>query len=280
MRDLLGPGREDESGDFTKGAGLGAAEVKAVLAFAEAGAKTRAETLANLSKATGSTEEGKAGLAELEAIALALDALGAPEGDVVIDPSVVRGLEYYTGPVYEAELLREVTGEDGKTYRIGSIGGGGRYDDLVARFTGETVPATGFSIGISRLASALQIMGETSKLDGPVVVLNLDKENPSTALGIAAELRRAGIRAEAYMGASGMRPQMKYADRRNSPAVVIVGEDEVAKGTVTIKDLEMGALKAKAIQSNEEYREARPGQVEVPRGEMVATIRSIVEAHA
>ncbi|KCZ52965.1 histidine--tRNA ligase [Hyphomonas pacifica] len=280
VADLLGKGRMDESGDFTKGAGLDADKVKAVLAFAEAGAATRAETLANLSKATGSTEEGKAGLAELEAIALALDALGAPEGDVAIDPSVVRGLEYYTGPVYEAELLREVTGDDGKTYRIGSIGGGGRYDDLVARFTGETVPATGFSIGISRLASALQIMGETGKLDGPVVVLNLDKENPSTALSIATDLRRAGIRAEAYMGASGMRPQMKYADRRNAPAVVIVGEDEIAKGTVTIKDLEMGALKAKAIQSNEEYREARPGQMEVARSEMVAAIRAIVEAQA
>jgi len=280
VADLLGKGRMDESGDFTKGAGLGAEEVKIVLAFAEAGAKTRAETLANLSKATGSTEEGKAGLAELEAIALALDALGAPEGDVVIDPSVVRGLEYYTGPVYEAELLREVTGEDGKTYRIGSIGGGGRYDDLVARFTGEIVPATGFSIGISRLASALQIMGETTKLDGPVVVLNLDKENPSTALALATELRRAGIRAEAYMGGSGMRPQMKYADRRGAPAVVMVGEDELAKGTVTIKDLEMGALKAQAIKSNEEYREARPGQIEVPRAEMVAAIRQIIEAQA
>ena len=150
VADLLGEGRMDESGDYTKGAGLGAAEVKRVLAFAQAGADTRAETLENLAKATGDTEEGKTGLAELAAIAKALEALGAPEGDVVIDPSVVRGLEYYTGPVYEAELLREVTGEDGKTYRIGSIGGGGRYDDLVARFTGETVPATGFSIGISQ----------------------------------------------------------------------------------------------------------------------------------
>ncbi|WP_370170358.1 MULTISPECIES: histidine--tRNA ligase [Hyphomonas] len=278
VADLLGEGRMDESGDYTKGAGLGAAEVKRVLAFAQAGADTRAETLENLAKATGDTVEGKTGLAELEAIAKALEALGAPEGDVVIDPSVVRGLEYYTGPVYEAELLREVTGEDGKTYRIGSIGGGGRYDDLVARFTGETVPATGFSIGISRLAAAMQIMGETEKLDGPVVVLNFDKEDPSVALQIATELRRAGIRAEAYMGSSGMRPQMKYADRRSSPAAIMVGEDELAKGTVTIKDLEMGALKAKAIKSNEEYREARPGQFEVPRAEMVEAIRKIVEA--
>jgi len=278
VADLLGAGRMDESGDYTKGAGLGASEVTRVLAFAQAGADTRAETLANLVKATGDTEEGKAGLVELEAIAKALEALGAPEGDVVIDPSVVRGLEYYTGPVYEAELLREVTGEDGKTYRIGSIGGGGRYDDLVARFTGETVPATGFSIGISRLAAAMQIMGETEKLDGPVVVLNFDKEDRTSALQLATELRRAGIRAEAYMGASGMRPQMKYADRRSSPAVVMVGEDELAKGTVTIKDLEMGALKAKAIKSNEEYREARPGQFEVPRAEMVEAIRKITEA--
>lgn len=278
VADLLGKGRMDESGDFTKGAGLGLKDIETVLAFATAGAGTRAETLANLSKAAGSTEEGKAGLVELEAIADALSALGAPEGDVVIDPSIVRGLEYYTGPVYEAELLREVVGDDGKKYRIGSIGGGGRYDDLIARFTGETVPATGFSIGISRLAAALQIMGETQKLDGPVVVLNLDRGNPTVALQVATELRHAGLRAEAYMGGSGMRPQMKYADRRNAPAVVMVGEDELAKGTVTVKDLEMGALKAKAIKSNEEYREARPGQVEVTRAEMIETVRKIVEA--
>lgn len=278
VADLLGAGRKDDSGDFTKGAGLEPEDVKHVLAFAEAGADTRAATLGNLAKAAGHTEEGRAGLGELEAIALALEALGAPEADVKIDPSVVRGLEYYTGPVFEAELLREVTGDDGRTYRIGSIGGGGRYDDLVARFTGETVPATGFSIGISRLAAALAIMGETAKLDGPVVVLNLDKDNPSLALGLAADLRRGGLRAEAYMGASGMRPQMKYADRRASPAVVIVGSDEVEKGSVTIKDLEIGAQKAKAISSNEEYREARPGQIEVPRAEMIEAVRRIVEA--
>lgn len=281
VADLLGEGRLDESGDYTKGAGLGPEEVKRVLAFAEAGAGTREATLSNLAKAAGDSEQGKAGLIELEAIASALEGLGAPESDVLIDPSVVRGLEYYTGPVYEAELLREVTGEDGKTYRIGSIGGGGRYDDLVARFTGQSVPATGFSIGISRLAAALQIMGETAKLDGPVVVLNLDRDNPAIALSIAAELRKAGLRAEAYMGgANNMGKQMKYADRRNSPVAVMVGEDELAKGTVTIKDLEMGALKAKAIKSNEEYREARPGQIEVPRAEMVEAIRRIVEAQA
>ncbi|MEH6487707.1 histidine--tRNA ligase [Hyphomonas oceanitis] len=278
VADLLGQGRLDESGDYTEGAGLAPRQIDFVLQFASSRAPTRQETLTNLDQLVVGSEEGWNGYNELRSIVEALDAMDVPEGDVVIDPSVVRGLEYYTGPVYEAELLREVTGDDGKTYRIGSIGGGGRYDDLVARFTGETVPATGFSVGISRLASALAIMGETVKLDGPVVVLNLDKDSPAVALEIATLLRRAGLRAEAYMGGSGMKGQMKYADRRGAPAVVMVGSNEIEAGTVTIKDLEMGALKAKAIQSNEAYRDARPGQIEVPRAEMVEAVRRIVEA--
>lgn len=275
---LLGDGRMDESGDFTKGAGLTAAQIRTVLDFAEAGRDTRAQTLEALGKAAGDTEDGKAGLAELEDMERALDALGVPAGDVVFDPSVVRGLEYYTGPVFEAELLKETRDEKGRKVQIGSVGGGGRYDDLVARFTGQSVPATGFSVGISRLAAAFAISGDIKPLNGPVVVLNFDKTDPSVALQIATELRRAGIRAEAYMGSSGMRPQMKYADRRGAPAVVMAGEDELAKGTVTIKDLKVGAAKAAAIKSNEEWRESRPGQVEVLRGEMIATVRGIVEA--
>ncbi len=276
---LLGEGRMDESGDFTKGAGLRSDAIRRVLEFADARGPTRAETLDNLARAVSGSEEGEAGLAELSAITHALAALGAPEGDVVIDPSVVRGLEYYTGPVYEAELLREVTGSDGRTYQIGSIGGGGRYDDLVARFTGQSVPATGFSIGISRLAAALTILDEGEALNGPIVVLNLDRSDPSVALSIAAELRGDGLRAEAYMGgSSNLSKQMKYADKRRAPAAVLVGEDELSKGSVTIKDLEMGALKAKAIATNQEYREARPGQIEVPREEMLSALRAILSA--
>lgn len=278
VTDLLGEGREDESGAYTKGAGLGMEEIKRVLAFAEAGRSTRAETLDALIAAAGNTEEGKAGLAELEAMEKALSALGSPDQDVVFDPSVVRGLEYYTGPVFEAELLKETVNEAGETVRIGSVGGGGRYDDLVARFTGQMVPATGFSVGISRLATAFAISQGEADRSGPVVVLNLDKSDPSIALGVTAELRRAGLRAEAYMGGSGMRPQMKYADRRGAPAVVMVGEDELAKGVVTIKDLKVGAAKSKAIESNEEWREQRPGQFEASRDDMVARLREIVEA--
>ncbi len=278
VADLLGAGRMDESGDFTKGAGLDAVAVKRVLAFAEAGRATRGETLEALGVAVGAGDEAQAGIDELEAITRALSALGAPERDVVFDPSVVRGLEYYTGPVYEAELLKDTVDEDGNTVRIGSVGGGGRYDDLVARFTGEKVPATGFSVGISRLAAAFAISGELGALNGPIVVLNMDREDPSEALKIATELRTAGLRAEAYMGSSGMRPQMKYADRRGAPAVVMVGTDELEKGVVTIKDLKEGAKKAAAISSNEEYREARPGQFEAPRADMVAKLREILEA--
>jgi len=276
---LLGAGRHDESGDFTRGAGLEDTARRQVIAFADAGrdATSRGEVLANLERVTRASEGGRAGLEALEAIARALEAFATPEGDVVFDPSVVRGLEYYTGPVFEAELLGETLGETGEPMRIGSVGGGGRYDDLIARFTGERVPATGFSIGVSRLATALAQSGDATARNGPVVVLNLDKSDPSDSLAIASALRRAGLRAEPYMGSSGMRAQMKYADRRGAPAVVIQGEDERARGTVTVKDLEVGAQKAAAIASNEEWRETRPGQFEVARNEMVPRLRAIVE---
>ncbi len=274
---LLGAGRTDESGDFTKGAGLDDAARKRVLDFAEAGSGARAEVFDTLAKVAGHVETGRSGLAELEAIGAALDAMGVPEAEIVFDPAVVRGLEYYTGPVFEAELLRETLDESGCPVRIGSVGGGGRYDDLVARFTGERVPATGFSVGVSRLAAAFALSGEAERA-GPVVVLNLDREAPADALSLATELRRSGLRAEAYLGGSGMRAQMKYADRRGAPAVVIVGEDEKAKGVVTIKDLKVGAAKAASIGSNEEWREARPGQFECPRADMPARLRAIVEA--
>lgn len=278
VAELLGAGRMDESGDFTKGAGLDANSVKRVLAFAEAGRATRNDTLEALGRAVGTSDEAKAGLAELEQISNALAALATPESDVMFDPSIVRGLEYYTGPVFEAELLKETRDEAGNSVRIGSVGGGGRYDDLVARFTGEKIPATGFSVGVSRLAAAFSISGDIDELNGPIVVLNMDRDNPAVALQLATELRNAGLRAEAYMGSSGMRPQMKYADRRRAPAVIMVGTDELEKGVVTIKDLKEGARQAAAIESNDAYREARPGQFEAPRGDMITRLRKIVEA--
>ena len=181
-----------------------------------------------------------------------------------VTAEVVRGLEYYTGPVFEAELTFEVKGDDGKPVRFGSVGGGGRYDDLVARFTGEKVPATGFSIGVSRLQAALSLIGEKkSDALGPVVVLVMDKAEVATYQRMTQALRNAGIRAEMYLGSSGMKAQMKYADKRNSPCVIIQGSDERAKGEVTIKDLIEGAKAAAAIKDNKEWKEARPAQFSV-----------------
>jgi histidyl-tRNA synthetase len=272
---LLGKGRKDDSGDFTPGAGLNDAQAERLLNFATARAATRGETLARLADVAGGTPSGAQGLADLSAIDSILRAMGVAEDAVVFDPAIVRGLEYYTGPVFEAELLREFRDEHGRAIRFGSVGGGGRYDGLVSRFRGETVPATGFSVGVSRLAAAMAA-GEESNAEGPVLVLVLDKDQIADYCALSAQLRAAGVRAETYLGASGMKAQMKYADRRGSPAVVIVGGNEREKGVVTIKDLNAGAAAAKGMSDNEAWRTERPGQFECPRGDMVARIRQIV----
>lgn len=273
---LLGDGREDESGDFTKGAGLDASKISVFLDFAHARGDSRAATLDVLEKQLAKNETGEAAVAELRAIHDVLTVLGVNDQAVSFDPSVVRGLDYYTGPVFEAELLREFKDADGRPVQFGSVGGGGRYDDLVARFTGEQVPATGFSVGVSRLAAALS-EDSTQTTVGPVVVLVMDKDRVADSSKMAAELRAGGVRAETYLGSSGMRAQMKYADRRGAPAVVIVGEDERERGVVTIKDLKAGAEAAAGVEDNEAWRSERPGQFEAPREEMVARIREIVE---
>jgi histidyl-tRNA synthetase len=273
VRRLLGEGRKDESGAFTKGAGLKGAAIDSVLAFVQAGGGSRADVLNALSGVIGGSEEGEAGLEELARIDAALRGLGVSEEQATFDPSVVRGLEYYTGAVYEAELLMETGGE-----RFGSIGGGGRYDDLVARFTGQPIPATGFSFGVSRLAAALKAAGQGigTEQRGPVVVIAFDSEKMADYFAVAAELRAAGIAAEVYLGTSGMRPQMKYADRRLSPAAIIMGDDEIAAGTVTVKDLDLGRELAAGVSDNAQWKAERPGQQTIPRGELVAAIRRIL----
>ena len=276
---LLGGGRLDESGAFTKGAGVASATIDAVIAFVGAGRPTRRATVDRLAEVIGGSDEGAEGLTELDRIAEALDRLGVGEGQAIFDPSIVRGLEYYTGAVFEADISVETTGPQGERLRFGSIGGGGRYDDLVARFTGQRTPATGFSFGVSRLAAALAASGASlERARGPVVVIALDGALMAEYFGLAGELRAAGIPAEVYLGASGMRAQMKYADRRLSPAAVIMGGDELAAGTVTIKDLDLGRALAAKVADNRAWRDDRPGQLTAPRGELVAQVRRIVEA--
>ncbi len=277
---LLGEGRKDESGAFTKGAGLGAKAIESVLAFVAAGQADRSGTLDALSKVIGGSAEGDEGLEELAKIGAALKGLGVGDDQASFDPSIVRGLEYYTGAVFEAELLLETTDEKGQPMRFGSIGGGGRYDDLVARFTGERTPATGFSFGVSRLAAALKAAGreEAGENRGPVVIIAFDQARMADYFAVAGELRAGGIAAEVYLGTSGMRPQMKYADRRLAPAAVIIGEDEFAAGTVTIKDLDLGRDLSKAVTDNAAWKAERPGQQTIPRTDLVAAVRKIVDA--
>ena len=329
VRDLLGGGRQDPSGDFTKGANLAYQQIAALeplLAAVSASGEIKVAKYTsnpnefefselNISGITFDNnnmlaekyginclplgyieaffshiaggnypnENAAEGIKELSLIAELVHRAGYSDR-VKIDPSVVRGLEYYTGPVYEAELTFEITDEDGRPVRFGSVAGGGRYDGLVARFRGEKVPATGFSIGVSRLLAALAALG---KLDadaeiGPVGVLAMDKEPARIAdyMKMVADLRANGIRAEMYLGGAGMKAQMKYADRRGAPAVVIQGSNEKAAGEVQIKDLVEGARIAASIADNAEYRAARPAQLAVPETEMVAAIRAILERRA
>ena len=281
VRALLGEGRKDESGDFTKGAELDGRAIDRILVAISSGEGTNEEVVTRLMLTLSTTELCGEGISELTTIASLVQAAGYGGDRVRIDPSVVRGLEYYTGPVYEVELTFETKDEHGQSVRFGSVGGGGRYDGLVARFRGEPVPATGFSIGVSRLMAALQHLGkiETKPESGPVVVTVFDKERIADYQKMVVALRNAGVRAELYLGSGKMGPQLKYADRRGSPCVVIQGGDEKARGEVQIKDLIEGAKAAAAIASNQEWRESRPAQFAVPEDKLVDAVREVLGRH-
>jgi histidyl-tRNA synthetase len=294
VRLLLGAGRWDGGkegeGDFTKGAGLDENAIQVVLGYVSTSVGQVERGVLTAVPAGGRTSplhdnasfaQGTAELAEINQLCRAA---GYGEDRIKIDQSVVRGLEYYTGPVYEAELLAEIPNDEGKIVRFGSVGGGGRYDGLVSRFRGEPVPATGFSIGVSRLMTALKNLGklDTSDVIQPVVVLVMDKDTES--LGryqkMVSDLRKAGIRSEMYLGGAGMKAQLKYADKRGCPVAVIQGGDERAKGEVQLKDLIEGARQAAAIADHAEYKEARPGQVTVAEADLVAEVKKILAAQA
>jgi len=313
VRQLLGEGRKDESGDFTKGAGLNEDQMIQLLtlyintSFHSGSvesiklAKARGEPMIDsLGEQTApddsmtfsfwrdgvkNSETGKTGIEELEQIAALCRAANYGPGRIKFDSSVVRGLEYYTGPVYEVELLLDTKDEKGRPVRFGSVGGGGRYDGLVSRFRGEPVPATGFSIGVSRLQAALTMLGkiDTKPEFGPVVVLVMDRDEIGTYQKHVATLRNAGIRAELYLGnpKNNLGVQFKYADRRNSPCAIIQGGDEKAKGIVQIKDLILGAQIGGDSKDREAFLQKQQGeaQVAVPEGKLVEEVRKILARH-
>jgi histidyl-tRNA synthetase len=307
VKQLLGPGREDESGAFTKGAGLDDEQVERIVSFFayERTHGSPVETDSNLTDADVFEIDGKRfqtdneetlaawerslrqsavgldGVSELREMLSIWKSAGFGSQRIQLNPGVVRGLEYYTGPVFEAELTFSVSGEDEQSTRFGSVGGGGRYDGLVGRFKGTKVPATGFSIGVSRLYTALQTLGQlkTEAASGPVVILAMDRDRVGDYARMAQTLRREGIRAELYLGTSGMKAQMKYADKRGSPCVVIQGSDEHARGEVTIKDLIEGERLSGQIADNQAWREGRPAQFSVKESEMVEAVRSVIARH-
>lgn len=276
VRALLGAGRKDESGDFTKGAGLSEEQAEVVMAFMAAKRDTGAATAARLRDLVGASSLGLEGVQELETMAELLDAQGYGADRIVVDPGVVRGLGYYTGPVFEAELTFEILDEKGRKRQFGSVSGGGRYDDLVKRFTGQAVPATGVSIGVDRLLAALRAKGRVgAAAPGPVIVTVMDRDRMADYMAMVGELRRAGIRAEAYLGnPKNFGNQLKYADKRESPIAVIQGGDEAAKGSVVLKDLVLGARIA-ASATLEEWKD-RPAQVEVARSDLVAAVQRML----
>ena len=276
VRALLGAGRKDESGDFTKGAGLSAEQAEVVMGFTSAKRDTGIATVARLRELIGASVIGAEGVAELEQIAELLDRQGYGADRIVLDPGVVRGLGYYTGPVYEAELTFEILDEKGRKRQFGSVAGGGRYDDLVKRFTGQSVPATGVSIGVDRLLAALRAKGRVgATAAGPVVVTVMDRDRMADYMAMVADLRNAGIRAEVYLGnPKNFGNQLKYADKRQSPVAVIQGGNEAEKGMVILKDLILGA-KIAANATLEEWKD-RPAQVEVSRADLVAEVRKML----
>jgi histidyl-tRNA synthetase len=370
VRALLGAGRKDESGDFTKGAGLPDSEIEKIVEFVAAGVGDKDELAERLRQALTAAQLGKAavsellaegapkpslsqdqiqtlfkylhllpgfsqpysaqrraawpddlmlnlkfsddrfklridnfvtiqklrlagpqnetykkGVDELEQIAEITEASKYGSARILIEPSVVRGLEYYTGPVYEVELLLETKDEKGRPVRFGSVGGGGRYDGLVSRFRGEPVPATGFSIGVSRLAAALALVNksDTQPSFGPVVVTVFDPDRITDYQRMVAELRAANIRAELYLGSGKFNPQMKYADKRNAPCVIIQGSDEkndAAGEQVVVKDLILGAQLSKMEKGRDEYLQKQAdAQRKVPRDQLVKTVQEILARH-
>lgn len=275
---LLGEGRKDESGDYTEGAGLAPTGIDAVMGFTMASAKDRGMTLSTLETLVGTSAQGLAGVNELRQIDDILGACDFGPERVQFDTSIVRGLGYYTGAVFEAELLADIKDKKGRPVRIGSVGGGGRYDGLVSRFMGQNVPATGFSFGVSRFASALARMSKVNRTaQAPILICMFDRTLAADYFRMAAELRAAGLRAEVFVGGGNVGKQLKYADRRGVRLAVLMGSDEAARDEVTIKDLALGAEMARAIRDNKEWRQTRPAQQTVARTRLVEQIRTMLE---
>lgn len=267
----LTTGYHDASGDFIPGLALSSAQVDKILHFLAIRSESRSEVVEQLhglfATVTGSAER----IAVVERISRHLYNLGYGDQQVSLDLSIARGLAYYTGPVFEAILL--------DAPQFGSVFGGGRYDDLVMRFLGERVPATGASIGVDRLLAALVHLGQAGgrKATAKVLVVAMDPALSDDYLGITFELRRAAIPTELYLGPEkGIGKQLKYANQCGVPISLLLGSEEKGKGVVTLKDMDVGRRRTQSLADRKDWLEERPGQVVVRREELIEGVRALL----
>lgn len=266
----LTSGYKDESGDQIPGLGLAEANVSKIERFLSIASDDRNEVLSQLRETFSAVEGAAEEIDVLAVMSKHLEDLGYGNDRVTIDLSVARGLAYYTGPVFEAVLL--------DAPQFGAVIGGGRYDDLVMRFLGERVPATGASIGVDRLLAALQETGRLSarRSTAQVLVVVIDRSMMDDYLAMTFELRRASIPSELYLGSGGIGKQIKYADAQGIPIALMYGGDEKAKGLVTLKDMVQGRARSAAIKKREEWIRERPGQIEAPRADLVSAVKGML----
>ena len=282
VRELLGKGRTDESGDFMKGANLREEQIQPIVDLLSVNEKLRSEVCDRFQSLVQGSAVGEEGVAELREIDRFLSAVGYGEDRVVFDPTVVRGLAYYTGPVVEAALTFETVDETGQKRQFGSVAGGGRYDYLVERFVGEKVPATGASIGVDRLLAALKQLGKLSGIESsaPVVITVMDRNYILEYEKMAFQLRNAGIPAEMYLGSGGFKKQLQYADDRGSVVAVIAGSREFEAGEVSLKDLRLGRELSKNITDRAAWSKEQPAQITVSMSNLVEEVRGILNRYA
>lgn len=273
VRKELGDGRIDDSGDPIPGVRLDAATIDKVLGFIAVTGGNRAEVVDKVAAELPDSQRSAEALSEMRELAQTLEALGVDENRARFEPSLARGLDYYTGPVFETMLP--------DAPEFGSVMGGGRYNSLVSRFLDQPIPCTGMSVGLERLMAALTHLGVAvpAKTTVQALIVTVGAVPAAETLKVAAELRAADIRTETYFGKKkSMKSQLSHADRYQIPVAVILGEDELAKGVVSIKDLRAGKAQREGIEDHDAYRRAgKTAQVTVPRAELVQTVKSMLE---
>ena len=279
VKELLGKGRTDKSSHFTEGAGLDSKQIDFVEKYLSIKGNTREEVFKKLEEVVSSSKVGEEGISELLEIDKFLTAIGYESDRIIIDPTIVRGLSYYTGPVFETILTIPYKDKKGQLRDFGSIFSGGRYDGLVKRFLGQNIPATGASIGLDRFLEAMRCMGKikTCKTKTKVLVTTMDKSLMLEYQKITHELRKAGIETEMFLGKGGIKRQVKHADQWDIPLAIILGEDEMAQKQIAIKDLKKGRLMSEEIEDRDTWKKAEGIQFTVARKDLIKNIRSLLE---